>query len=154
MAPRWFGTCALAAIALLAPACGTDAVGVDACRQVQTAECQEAPACGIVLEPPYHTSGTDVDECIRFYNDACLHGLANGSDPGPTAVNQCVAAIHTAAATAGGCAIVADPSTSTACAWLAVSTSETDAASDSAEAASDASSDGAEAAADDGGATE
>src|SRR5271165_1371157 len=109
MAPRWFETCTIIFIVLAAIACGTDAVGVDACQQIQAAECQAAPACGIVLEPPYHTSGTDIDECIRFYNDQCLHGLASGSDPGTTAVDDCANAIRTAATTDGGCSIVADP---------------------------------------------
>ncbi len=108
-------------------ACGTDAVGVDACRAIQKAECEAAPACGIVLEPPYHTTGTDVDECIRFYNDQCLHGLASGTDPGTVAVNACVSAIESAATTEGGCAVVADPPLSPACAWLGVSPSAIDA---------------------------
>src|SRR5271165_6618386 len=102
MARRSFETFLLAVAGLQASACGTDAVGVDACRQVQEAECQEAPACGIALEPPYHTTGTAVDACIRFYDDQCLHGLASGTDPGPTAVHECVAAIHSAAMTSGG----------------------------------------------------
>jgi len=75
-----------------------------------------------------------VDACIRFYDDQCLHGLASGTDPGPTAVNACVAAIHSAARTSGGCSVVANPSTSAACAWLAVNSSATDAASEAAEA--------------------
>ncbi|MGA7121104.1 MAG: hypothetical protein WBY94_13450 [Polyangiaceae bacterium] len=137
MARRLFETFLFAVAGLQASACGTDAVGVDACRQVQEAECQEAPACGIALEPPYHTTGTAVDACIRFYNDQCLHGLASGTDPGLTAVHACVAAIHSAAMTSGGCSVVANPSTSAACAWLAVNTPATDAASEPVEAAMD-----------------
>lgn len=93
-------------------ACGNDAVGVDACRQIESARCRQAPACGISLEPPYHTSGGDVDGCIRFYDTACLHGLAVGN-PGGAAVNACVAAIDS-----GDCDIVRVPQSATPCAWL------------------------------------
>jgi hypothetical protein len=108
----------LAALSLAAIACGTDAVGIQACRQIQEARCRQAPACNIPLEPPYRTSGSDVDACIRFYNDACLHGLASASDPGPIAVNACVAAINRAPTTDGGCLIVTTPQTADACSWL------------------------------------
>jgi hypothetical protein len=97
--------------------CGTDAVGVQACRQIQAARCRQAPSCGISLEPPYHTSGTDVDACIRYYDDACLHGLAS-TDPGPPSVNACVDAINRAPMTDGGCAIVNKPELVDACSWL------------------------------------
>ena len=109
----------LAALAQAAAGCGTDAVGVQACRQIQEARCRQAPACGIFLQPPYHTSGTDVDACIRYYDDACLHGLSTGSDPGPLSVNACVDAINRAPMTDGGCAIVETPEQADACAWLA-----------------------------------
>jgi hypothetical protein len=104
----------------LAPAlaCGTDAVGVDACKQVEAARCRAATACGVALEPPYTTSGTDVDECIRFYDVACLHGLASGSDPGAAAVNACVAAINGHPCNAGGPNLVTAPESDPACAWL------------------------------------
>jgi hypothetical protein len=122
-------------------ACGNDAVGVDACKQIESARCRQAPACGISLEPPFHTAGGDVDGCIRAYQTACLHGLAVGN-PGSSAVNACVAAIE-----AGDCNVVRVPQTSPQCAWLApVATAPVvDAA---AEAAADATSDGADAASD------
>jgi hypothetical protein len=122
MVPAWPGTTALAAIVLVAAGCGTDAVGVQACRQIQEARCQQAPACGIALQPPYHGNGSDVDACIRFYNDQCLHGLASGADPGQIAVNKCVAAINRAPA-AGGCSVVLSPQTADDCAWLASNSS-------------------------------
>jgi hypothetical protein len=121
MAARWLGTIALATLPVAIAACGTDAVGVQACRQIQEARCQQAPPCGIALQPPYHSSGTDVEACTRFYNDACLHGLASGNDPGPIAVNACVAAINGASMTDGGCSVVASPQTASACSWLAPS---------------------------------
>ncbi len=114
----------LAALALLvagpavASGCGTDAVDVDGCRQIEEARCRQAPACGIMLEMPYFTSGTDVDACVRYYDDACLHGLAV-ADPGPSAVSQCVAAIEADTQKKDNCAIVTAPQTDVAaCGWL------------------------------------
>ncbi|MGH7270056.1 MAG: hypothetical protein ACREJ3_06455, partial [Polyangiaceae bacterium] len=92
-------------------ACGTDAVGVDSCRQIEEARCHRGPGCGITLQPPYFTAGSAVDACIRAYDDACLHGL-DVSDPGPTAVNACVVAIQN-----GACSIVEKPESSAACVW-------------------------------------
>lgn len=103
---------------VVASGCGTDAVGVDACRQIEEARCQKAPACGIPIEPPHFTSGSTVDACIRYYDDACLHGLAVG-DPGPTDVNACVAAINADTMKKDDCGIVKEPQTDTAaCGWL------------------------------------
>ena len=124
----------LVALARGAFGCGTDAVGVDACRQIQQARCKQAPSCGI--EAPNHTSGTDVDACIRFYNDACLHGLSSGMDPGPASVNACVDAINRAPQMDGGCAIVAAPELTRECSWL---TPPTPVDASPGEAASDAS---------------
>jgi hypothetical protein len=111
-------------------ACGTDAIGLDACKQIEDARCHAAAACGVPLEPPYSTSGTDVDACIRFYDVACLHGLAIGSDPGPTAVRLCVAAIDDHPCPAHGPNLVQSPQNDPACAWLippALSTAVTEA---------------------------
>jgi hypothetical protein len=66
--------------------CGTNAVGVDQCRDIEEARCTGALSCGII---------TDVDTCKRFYRDQCLHGLAVAS-PGTAAVSACVATINAA----------------------------------------------------------
>ncbi len=102
--------------------CGTDAVGVDSCKQIEEARCRQAPACGISLEPPYHTSGNDVSACIRAYDISCLHGLDVG-DPGSVAVSACVAAIEQP----GNCVTVSAPESDPACAWLAPATAASDA---------------------------
>jgi hypothetical protein len=96
-------------------ACGTSPVGVDACRSIESARCQWATACGISLEVPVRRSDSTngVDDCIRYYNDACLHGIVAPTDPGSTATNACVDAIN-----AGDCTIVRNPEKSPACAWL------------------------------------
>ena len=135
---RWSALAlALAVTSVAASGCGTDAVDVDGCRQIEEARCKQAPACGITLSIPNYTSGTDVDACIRFYDDACLHGLAV-ADPGPTAVSACVAAIDNTA-TPSHCDVVKSPQTDTvACGWLVSVTVATDASDAPAEAAGDA----------------
>jgi hypothetical protein len=99
----------------LAPACGTDAVGIGACREVETARCTHAAACGVDLSHPVHSDGTegDVESCIRFYHEQCLHGLVSSKEPGAIAVKACIDAIAS-----GDCAVVKQPETSAACAWL------------------------------------
>ncbi len=97
-------------------ACGADAIGVETCRQVETARCEQAAHCGAFdLGQPVHRNSpvTDVEACTRFYHDACLHGLQSNVDPGAPATKACVAAINT-----GDCTIVANPEKSPACAWL------------------------------------
>jgi hypothetical protein len=111
-------TLALVAALALPLACSSGAVGVDACKQVEHARCQAAAACGVSLEPPYHTAGSDVDACIRFYDVACLHGLVSGSDPGPAAVSACVAAISGHPCTSGKPNLVLSPEQDPACTWL------------------------------------
>ena len=110
--------------------CGTGAVGVDQCRDIEEARCTGALSCGII---------TDVDACKRFYRDQCLHGLAVAS-PGTKAVSACVATINaagvcamadagtplkecaTVSASAPGaktaCDIISSPELATDCAFL------------------------------------
>ncbi len=142
------GTLALAFLlpgVALENGCGTGAVDVDGCRQIEEARCRQAPGCGIPITPPYFTSGTNVEACIRFYDDACLHGLAS-SDPGAAAVNACVMAIQNDTVKKDGCSIVLVPQTDqAACGWLVPPASTpadaaAEAASTEIDAAADASS--------------
>ncbi len=83
---------AVTAFTLLSGAgCGTDAKGVDDCREIEQTRCTAAKNCGIV---------SDVSECQDYYRDQCLHGLAV-SPPGSTVLNACVATIRAA----GACAL-------------------------------------------------
>jgi hypothetical protein len=87
---------ALAGFGLVSsPGCGTDAKGVEDCREIERARCSAAAACGIV---------TDVEACQRFYRDHCLHGMT-ALPPSPAAVDQCVETINTA----GSCASTLGP---------------------------------------------
>jgi len=74
-----------------ASGCGTDAKGIDDCRDIEQARCAAAKNCGTV---------SDVAECQRFYRDQCLHGLAV-SLPTSTQLKQCVNTIEQA----GSCAM-------------------------------------------------
>ena len=77
-------TAALACLLALNPGCGTSAVGVDDCRDIEQARCEAAAACHTV---------SDIAECKRFYRDQCLHGLPTAAPPRES-VDDCVTAIH------------------------------------------------------------
>ena len=77
-----------------ATGCGTDAQGVDECRDIEQARCTAAKNCGLI---------SDVPACQRFYRDQCLHGLPVAS-PGSVKVQECVATIRAA----GVCATQSD----------------------------------------------
>jgi hypothetical protein len=139
MRRKWLGSALLAVlggVGALIAACGTDAVGVETCRQIEEARCRSAPNCpDINLSVPVHrgSPGTDIDACIRYYHDACLHGLV-ASDPGGPATKACVDAIN-----AGDCKVVEHPETVTACAWLTPpAPAPADAAAEAAEGSTEA----------------
>lgn len=99
--------------------CGTDAVGIDACRKIETARCNLAPQC---------SPGFDVDRCTRFYKDECLVGVENvvkvdggdPFDPNPLAqacvdaLNALAACVDAGAAPCPGADLVPDASCGTA----------------------------------------
>ncbi|XYI03241.1 hypothetical protein ACMHYB_27165 [Sorangium sp. So ce1128] len=90
----------LGAVILASQSCGNDAVGVDACRQIERARCEAAAVCGF--------NEAQVKTCSEFYWDQCLHGIENVSTSGSTGadpvtvdtsdakVQACVAAIGAA----------------------------------------------------------
>jgi hypothetical protein len=119
-----------AAVAPCAAGCNSDAVGVDACKAVEEARCQQVPNCpSIQVSPPIqYTSGSATDACIRYYDTACGHGLAV-SDPGTQAVNACVAAI-TNHGTDNNCDWVSYPWHAPDCAWLSPPDAGDDGSSD------------------------
>lgn len=86
-APRALATALVFTALAQAGGCGTDAEGVDACRDIELARCQAAKLCGSV---------TDEAACRRFYRDQCLHGLPV-RDPGESEVEACVAVLDRAA---------------------------------------------------------
>jgi hypothetical protein len=70
--------------------CGTKAVGVEECRDIERERCRAGASCGIV---------EDVAACERYYRDHCLHGFAT-KPPSSAVVDACVQVI----VAAGRCA--------------------------------------------------
>jgi hypothetical protein len=137
---RWALAVALgAAAAAVALACGTGAIGVGACKQIEQARCNQLPNCPKIPSPdtPY---GSPVDECIRYYDIDCLHGLSVATNPSSSEVSECVAAINEMPT---NCAVLATPQLADACAWL-VPPADVDAGDAAAEAAAEASVDAGE----------
>ena len=113
----------------LAAACGTDAVGVAECRQVEQARCNAAVSCGF----------PDYIECRRYYRDHCLHGVAleavnsvqidacvavieragrcasEQADPPP---DDCSEPIRTETEIGSTCEVILQPELASACAFL------------------------------------
>ncbi len=76
-----------------AAGCGTDAVGVDECRDIEEARCEAGAFCDVV---------EDVAACKRFYRDQCLHGLAAKDRPGAPQLKACLNTIKLAGECAKG----------------------------------------------------
>ncbi len=97
-------------------ACGTEPVGVEACRKIERVRCESAQACGIDLGHPVHEGFAperNVAACIRYYDDQCLHGLSAPKEPRAQDVDACVNAIIV-----GDCNVVAEPQDHPSCAFL------------------------------------
>ena len=111
----------LAALALGltgALACGPDPVGLEACRQIEAARCENAHSCGLSLANPVHRGDSpslDVAACKRYYEDACLHGLVTTEDPGSVKVQDCVNVINDPTTS---CDIVRNPEKDPRCSFL------------------------------------
>ncbi len=92
-------------VLLLTYGCGTDAVGVDACRQIEDARCDAAPACTGDEDTFGIRTEEQVRNCKSLYRDQCLHGIENagGSDedevdePSDGDINRCIKAIKATA---------------------------------------------------------
>lgn len=110
-------------------ACGTDAVGVSECRDIENVRCEAGAYC---------TDFRNVSACRRFQRDHCLHGLRVDDvpasqtqacvealrragecarDQGPlTPPGECAARIESSAQNV--CDVVLQPELSEACAFL------------------------------------
>jgi len=108
------------ALSLAPTGCGTDAVGVEACRQIEATRCAAAQACGYTQD--------QTDACNIFYRDQCLVGIENDTKaPEDAAIKACVNAVNATKACAaagattmtgcGGAALVAsaDPAAHSPC---------------------------------------
>jgi len=97
----------------LTAACGTDAVGVEACRDLETLRCEQAAGCGFDLGVPRHRDKRPIEGCVAHYRDACLHGLVSRVEPSSVQLKACMDAIRT-----GSCDVVKTPEKDPACAFL------------------------------------
>ena len=90
-----FGLTALAATVVH---CSSGAVGVEACRQIESKKCEVAKGCpGVGLD-----EDSDVEACKLFYHDQCMFGIADGTaDPDGILVEACLVAIDAAASCRG-----------------------------------------------------
>ncbi len=130
----WVGVAGLlAAVLCTSGGCGDKAVGVDACRKIEFARCRFVVACNIGVGTRRSDSTSPVDDCDRYYDDACLHGFASGSDPGDAVTQKCVDAINAAK----DCTIIVNPETAPECAFLVPEAGVAE-ASDTTEAGDDA----------------
>ena len=75
------------AVAWLPWSCGTDAVGVSQCRTIEAARCRAGVACRLV---------DDLDACLRYTRDHCLHGTDTGGTPKRAQVSRCEGVIEAA----------------------------------------------------------
>jgi hypothetical protein len=124
--PRWFGWLSFGAGVTVASACGTDAVGVETCRRIETARCEAAEACGEI---------SNAAACERFYRDQCLHGLSV-PEPSERQVAACTRALEAVAECArsedtsddceNACDAVTNPELLSDCAFLAEEEPEDD----------------------------
>jgi hypothetical protein len=131
-------------LAPIAGACGSSATGVDACKSIEEARCNQVPNCpNVEVSPPlWYTTGSATDACIRYYDTACLHGLSVGTNPSASDLKLCVDDINS-----GNCATVAEPQTDPNCAWLVPPTVEDD-AGDGGDGGDGSTSDGSDSGAD------
>lgn len=89
------GTLLVAASAGLSAGCGTDAVGVEACRSIEQVRCEVAPVCE--SSPDRLGVPEDrVENCILYYRDACRVGLENteATEVDQAQIDACVASIQ------------------------------------------------------------
>lgn len=85
--------------------CGTDAKGIESCREIEEERCRQAPTCPGLFRV---SSEEDVESCVRFYRDQCLHGMSS-PEPGKPALDACLQTIKRAGACAkSGAATLAE----------------------------------------------
>ena len=97
---------AAATFSIVTASCGTSAVGVDDCRDIEQARCRASASC---LDADGVPLVQDVPACERYYRGHCLHGFAV-KPPAGADVAACIQVIEQA----GRCA-QEDPDSNLAC---------------------------------------
>jgi hypothetical protein len=136
----------VSALVVACVGCSTDAVGIDACRAIESARCDAAPACEGTPQAFGLVTETQVENCKTYYRDHCLVGLENtDGEPdtddveacveavgklaqcardGVEAIADCDVAIESGASPATPCAALQDPETVAACSFVAAEPDE------------------------------
>jgi hypothetical protein len=83
---------AAATFSLVTASCGTSAIGVDDCRDIEQARCDAGAHC---LASDGTPLVADAPACRRYYRDNCLHGLP-ATPPSGSNVAACVRVIKAA----------------------------------------------------------
>lgn len=74
--------------------CEGDAVGVDACKQIEQRRCELAPACAGKAGIPEIKDEVQIENCKDIYRDHCLVGIENAArEPTKDQVDGCLAAL-------------------------------------------------------------
>ena len=97
---------AAATFSIVTASCGTSAVGVDDCRDIEQARCRASASCFDADGVPLIQ---DAPACERYYRDHCLHGFAV-KPPAGADVSGCIQLIQKA----GRCA-QEDPDSELSC---------------------------------------
>ena len=71
---------ALSPWAMQMAACGSDAVGIEACKDIEQKRCELAPKCYGQKGAPRIKTEVQVDNCVTYYKDHCLVGIENTTD--------------------------------------------------------------------------
>jgi len=78
--------------------CGTDAVGVEACRQIETTRCESLVSCP--ADQGGFAGQEQITACSLYYRDQCLLGIESTVEPSEAQVTACVDAVKATAACA------------------------------------------------------
>jgi hypothetical protein len=88
---------------LHASGCGSEARGVDACRQIESARCEAASKCPTEF-PEFTERYGSVASCQRFYDVQCGRGVQEASkEPSRAELTACLTQVRTS------CEAAADP---------------------------------------------
>ena len=104
----------VASVLVVLAGCTTEAKGIETCQKIEEARCLRATTCGVTLATPLLAGDDPTEACVRFYKDACQHGLVLGADVPAAQRDACIAAIN------ADCSAVVKPETHPDCAFLLI----------------------------------
>lgn len=88
-------------LAAHASACGSEARATDACRRLESARCERAPACPVQYADFTKIYGT-VESCKKFYDVQCGRGIQEiAKEPSKSELEACVGQIKSSCEAVG-----------------------------------------------------